>query len=161
VLVRLSQRIAYCLDRAHACGEKARAAPDSSVDRREFSDLETRWLTLARSYEFSEKLASQINDRDAYKRYVGAILRRAGADFSDSISTACMTLAFIETMKAVSLTGGNKPDGMTAARLIVEIAGRGERDPDRLCNAVLIIMNAEEQTRQQIDICHAGEGSFD
>ena len=149
MLVRLSQRVAYCLERARVCGEKARAAPDSSVDRREFSDLEVRWLMLARSYEFSEKLANQIHDRDAYKRYVGSILRRAGADFSDSISTACMTLAFIETMKAVSLTDAEKPDSMMAARLIVEIAGRGERDPDRLCNAVLILMNEERRTRQQ------------
>jgi len=123
--------------------------------------LEVRWLTLARSYEFSEKLANQIHDRDAYKRYVGSMLRRAGADFSDSISTACMTLAFIETMKAASVTGSEKPDSMTAARLIVEIAGRGERDPDRLCNAVLILMNAERQTGPQIAIPPAGEGLFD
>jgi len=61
-----------------------------------------------------------------------------------------MTLAFIETMKAVSLTDAEKPDSMMAARLIVEIAGRGERDPDRLCNAVLILMNEERRTRGQI-----------
>jgi hypothetical protein len=149
VLVRLSQRIAYCLERARACGERARAAPDSSVAREDFLDLEARWLTLARSYEFSEKLANQISDREGHKRYVGSILRRAGANFSDSVSTACMTLAFIETMKAVSLTGAEKPDSMTAARLIVEIAGRGERDPDRLCNTVLILMNSEMQTPRQ------------
>jgi hypothetical protein len=158
MLVRLSQRIAYCLERARTCGEKARAAPSSSADRRDFSDLEVRWLMLARSYEFSERLANQINDRDGYKKYVGAILRRAGADSNDSISIACMTLAFIETMKAVSLTGPEKPDSMTAARLIVEIAGRGERDPDRLCNAVLILMNAMDKTRRQIAAPHASEG---
>jgi hypothetical protein len=147
MLVRLSQRIAYCLERARTWGEKARAAPESSSDRSDYADLEVRWLKLARSYEFSEMLANHISDRDAYKRYVGSILHRAGADPNDSISMACMTLAYIETMKAVSLTGTEKPDGMTAARLIVEIAGRGERDPDRLCNAVLISMNAEGQTR--------------
>jgi hypothetical protein len=148
VLVRLSQRIAYCLERARACGEKARTAPDSSIARRDFLDLEVRWFTLAQSYEFSEKLANQINDRDAHKRYVGSILRRAGATFIDSVSIACMTLAFTETMKAVSLTGAEKPDSMTAARLIIEIAEQGERDPDRLCNAVLILMNREMQNRR-------------
>jgi hypothetical protein len=161
MLIRLSQRIAYCLERARVCGEKARAAPDSSVDRRDFSHLEARWLTLARSYEISEKLADQINDRDAYKRYVGSILRRAGADFSDSISTACMTLAYIETMKAVSLTGTEKPDSMTAARLIIEIARRGERDPDRLCNAVLILMNTERQQDNKLLFPRAGEQVLD
>jgi hypothetical protein len=161
VLVRLSQRIAYCLERARACAEKARAAPDSSVARGDFLDLEARWLTLARSYEYSEKLATQINDRDAHKRYVGSILRRAGANFSDSVSTACMTLAFIETMKAVSLTGAEKPDSMMAARLIVEIARRGERDPDRLCNSVLILMNSEMRTRQQLLSPLANRGPVD
>ena len=161
MLIRLSQRIAYCLERARICGEKARDAPESSVDRRDFSDLGARWLTLARSYEFSEKLADQINDRDAYKKYVGSILRRAGADFGDSISTACMTLAYIETMKAVSLTGAEKPDSMMAARLIVEMARRGERDPDRLCNAVLILLNTERQAGRQIVVPPASERVLD
>jgi hypothetical protein len=51
-------------------------------------------------------------------------------------------------MKTVSLIGAEKPDSMTAARLIVEIVGRRERDPDRLCNAVLILMKSEKRTRQ-------------
>jgi hypothetical protein len=117
------------------------------AERRDFSDLETRWLALARSYEFQENLANRINDRDAYKRYVGSILRRAGADFSDSISIACMTLALIETMKGVSLTGDEKPDSATVARLIVDLAKQGELDPDRLCNAVLIRLNAQSAAR--------------
>jgi hypothetical protein len=143
MLVKLSQRIVYCLERAQACSEKARAAPDSSQDRRDFSDLETRWLALARSYEFSERLSAQIDGREAHKRYVVSILSHAGADLSDTIATACMTLAFIETMKAVSTTGTEKPDESTAAKLIVHFARQGERDPDRLSNAVLILLNAK------------------
>jgi hypothetical protein len=77
------------------------------------------------------------------------------------MSTACMTLAYIETMKAVSLTGSEKPDSMMAARLIVEIARRGERDPDRLCNAVLILMNTERQARRQIVVPPASERALD
>jgi hypothetical protein len=88
---------------------KRRAARDSSVARRDFLDLEVRWLTLAQSYEFSEKLANQINDRDVHTRYVSSILRCAGANFIDSISIGCMTRAFIEIVKAVSLTGAEKP----------------------------------------------------
>ena len=58
-----------------------------------------------------------------------------------------MTLAFIETMKAVSLTGDEKPDSATVARLIVDLAKQGELDPDRLCNAVLILLNAQSAAR--------------
>ena len=39
-----------------------------------------------------------------------------------------MTLAFVETMKAVSLTGDEKPDSATVARLIVDLAKQGELD---------------------------------
>lgn len=62
----------------------------------DFLDLELWRLTLARSYEFSEKLADEIYDRDAHKRYAGSILRRAGANFIDSVSTACATLVEAE-----------------------------------------------------------------
>jgi hypothetical protein len=48
---RLSQRIAYCLERARVYGEKARAAPDLSGDQRDFSELEAQWLSLAREYK--------------------------------------------------------------------------------------------------------------
>jgi hypothetical protein len=48
---RLSQRMAYCLERAGMYGEKARAAPDLSVDQRDFSELEAQWLSLARGYK--------------------------------------------------------------------------------------------------------------
>ena len=150
MLVRISRRIAFCLERARACGEKARAAADSSADRGDFSDLELRWLALARSYEYSKKLANQINDRDAYKKYATSMLRCAGADLRDYILTKCMTLAFVETMKAVNVTGTSEPDSATVARLIVEVARRGERDLDRLCNAVLILMNANGQPVNKI-----------
>jgi hypothetical protein len=143
MLVRLSQRIAYCLERARVCGDRARYAPDSSQQHEDFSDLEMRWLALARSYEFSEKLTDRINDRDAYRRYVRSILNHAGADLSDTIASACMTVAYIEIMKAVSLNSDGRPDRMTVASLIVDLANQGERDPDRLCNAVLILLNAQ------------------
>jgi len=47
----------------------------------------------------------------------------------------------------VSLTGDEKPDSATVARLIVDLAKQGELDPDRLCNAVLILLNAQSAAR--------------
>jgi hypothetical protein len=151
MLVRLSQRIADCLERSRVCGEKAREACDSA-SQRDFSDLEDRWLALAQSYEFSERLASMINERAAQKRKVRAILGRAGADSRDSIAIACMTIAYVETMKAVSFTGAQRPESMTVARLVIDLTREGERDPDRLCNRVLRLLNAEEQVQRQISV---------
>lgn len=45
-----------------------------------------------------------------------------------------MTRAYDEIMHAVSLTGTEMPESTTVARLIVD----WERDPDRLCNSVLV-----------------------
>jgi hypothetical protein len=149
MLVRLSEAIAHCVEHARTCGEKARAAPGSSATRADFLDLEARWLALAESYEFSESLASRINE--AHKRHVKLILGRAGADRRDTDALGCMTLAYIETMKAVGIAGTERQslDSMTTARLVVELAKQGERDPDRLCISVLKLLNAKDQTQPQ------------
>jgi hypothetical protein len=43
---------------AEECARKAAAQPENSPLRRDFLDMETRWLALARSIEFAESLAS-------------------------------------------------------------------------------------------------------
>jgi hypothetical protein len=35
---------------------------------------------------------------------------------------------------------------MTVVRLVVERATQGERDPDRLCNSVLSVLNGKDHT---------------
>jgi hypothetical protein len=143
MLVRLSQCIAYCLERARGCREKADAST-SLNGQSDFSDLEDRWLRLAGSYEFSERLTSRSNDQDTHKRNVRTLLYRAGA-VRDAEAIACMTLAYNEIMKTVSSAGAKMPGSMTVARLIVVLATQGERDPDRLCNSVLGLLNADDQ----------------
>jgi hypothetical protein len=160
MLVRLSRCIAYCLEHACACREKAHASTSLS-GRDDFSDLEDRWLRLAASYSFSERLAARMNDQGAHKRNIRTILNRAGAVryVRDDDAIACMTLAYNEVMTAVSSTGAEMPESMTVARLIVESATRGERDPDRLCNSVLSLLNAKDQTanREAILIRSSGD----
>jgi hypothetical protein len=134
-----SQRTAYCLERARAYGEKARAAPDLS-DQKSFSELEARWLSLARGRRVSRRLIGEIDDREFHDGLARSFLHRAGAEFGDSGVIACMLRAYAEIMKAVSLT---------AARLVFDLARQGERDPYRLCNAVLMLLNAKEQKRSQ------------
>jgi hypothetical protein len=137
---RLPQRIAYCLERARVYGEKARAAPDGSVDQKDFSELEARWLSLARGYRFSRRLTTGINDCVFHEKNARSFLHRAGADFGDSVATTCMVRAYTDAMKAVSLT---------VAKLVVDLAEYGERDPDRLCSAVLILLNANAITERR------------
>jgi hypothetical protein len=76
------------------------------------------------------------------------ILYRAGAPryVHDADAIGRMALAYDEIMTTVSVTGTERPESMTVTRLIVERATQGERDPDRLCNSVLSVLNAKDQT---------------
>jgi hypothetical protein len=55
MLKNLSEQIRECLQHAEDCAHKAAAENDPKL-RVDFIDLEVRWLFLARSYEFTERL---------------------------------------------------------------------------------------------------------
>jgi hypothetical protein len=55
VLKNLSKQIRECLQHAENCARKADAQTDPKIIA-DFLDLERRWLLLARSYEFTERL---------------------------------------------------------------------------------------------------------
>ena len=55
VLNNLSAQIRDCLQHAEDCARKA-AAQNCPNLKQDFLDLEQRWLFLARSYEFTERL---------------------------------------------------------------------------------------------------------
>jgi len=56
VLQNLSQEIRECLRRAEECRRLAKTAPSASAIQ-DYLDMEQRWLALARSYEFAERLS--------------------------------------------------------------------------------------------------------
>ena len=58
VLNNLSEQIRECLQHAEDCARKAAELPNSSRFRQDFLQLEKRWLELARSIEFGERLDS-------------------------------------------------------------------------------------------------------
>jgi hypothetical protein len=58
MLANLSDQIRDCLEHAEECARKAAELPDGSRYRQDFLRLETRWLELARSFEFGESLDS-------------------------------------------------------------------------------------------------------
>jgi len=61
-----------------------------------------------------------------------------------------MTLAFVETMKAVSLTGDEKPDSATVARLIVDLAKQGELDHSGHRPAVAKVLDLTEDWTERL-----------
>jgi hypothetical protein len=63
VLNNLSEQIRECIQHAEDCARKAATLPDSSPFRQDFLNLEQRWLELARSIEFGERLESFTKNR--------------------------------------------------------------------------------------------------
>jgi hypothetical protein len=63
----LSGNIRECLQHAEDCALKAAAQTDPKV-KQDFLDLEQRWLSLARSYEFTERIS---DFSDETRRKVG------------------------------------------------------------------------------------------
>jgi len=55
VLNNLSAQVGGCLQHAEDCARKATAQTDPQL-KQDYLDLERRWLFLARSYEFTERL---------------------------------------------------------------------------------------------------------
>jgi hypothetical protein len=56
MLFKLSEDIAECYRRAEEARQKAEETADPSI-KSDFYDLERRWLFLAHSYQFTERLS--------------------------------------------------------------------------------------------------------
>jgi hypothetical protein len=55
MLESVSELIRECRQHAEDCAQKAAAITDPKL-KKEFLDMEQRWLRLVRSYEFTERL---------------------------------------------------------------------------------------------------------
>jgi hypothetical protein len=55
MLQNLSEQVRNCLQHAEHCAHRATAEPDPNLQR-DYLMMERRWLSLARSYQFSEQL---------------------------------------------------------------------------------------------------------
>ena len=62
VLNNLSEQVRECLEHAEECTRKAAELPNSSRFRKDFLQLEKRWLELARSIEFGESINTFITN---------------------------------------------------------------------------------------------------
>ena len=61
MLESVSQQIRDCYDHAEQCAQKAAAQTNPGL-RQDFLDMERRWLTLAKSYELSQRLGDFSNE---------------------------------------------------------------------------------------------------
>lgn len=61
MLYSLSKQISHCYFRAAECRERA-ARCLSPADRQFYAEREQSWLTLARSYEFQERLNRMVKE---------------------------------------------------------------------------------------------------
>jgi len=77
MLQKLSEQIRTCHERAAEARDKAETTADPAL-RAEFLDMESRWLFLARSYQFTEGLA----DFTAANRQRQSIFERKRHDAS-------------------------------------------------------------------------------
>jgi len=67
MLNNLSEQIRNCFQHAEECVRKAAEQTDPQL-KQDFLDLEKRWLLLARSFEFNERLSDfsdEMNRRSA------------------------------------------------------------------------------------------------
>jgi hypothetical protein len=61
MLNNLSEQIRECLRHAEDCAEQAAAQSDPQL-KQDFLDTERRWLFLARSYEFTDRLTDLCDE---------------------------------------------------------------------------------------------------
>ena len=61
MLESVSELIRECRQHAKDCARKAAAVTDPKL-KKEFLDMEQRWLRLVRSYEFTERLKGLSDD---------------------------------------------------------------------------------------------------
>jgi len=64
MLNNVSKQVAHCYRRAAECRELAKR---HEAEREFYLEREQAWLTLARSFEFSERVARAINERQQQK----------------------------------------------------------------------------------------------
>jgi len=79
MLDSVSQQIRDCYDHAEQCAQKAAAQNDPDL-KQDFLDMERRWLTLAKSYELSQRIGEFSNET---KRRVDGVARSTKPEKSE------------------------------------------------------------------------------
>lgn len=114
--------IIYFRERARLARDKADAAATAEAKTGHLA-AEARWLGLARSFDLQDRLATSLSGREPRKRASPSYA------FEPEI-VAILSSAFHAVF--AELADRDEIVGLRAARRIIELAARGERDPERL-----------------------------
>ena len=91
MLENLDQQVRECLRRAEESAERAKRAPNPDI-RRDFLEMEGRWLNLARNYQFLERLGS-----------FRATTMKGGLNFREGLSNSIGSLKATTSRKPVTV----------------------------------------------------------
>jgi hypothetical protein len=135
-MLEFAAEIINCYERARQAREKAeRAINDGS--KMDFLAAEGRWLALAYSYEAQHRFSRQIAEFD--RREAGAItltLREQGLAF-DPDDVTRLDIAYQAVLHHLGLSSRKDDITLVVAKRIVDLAAKGERDPERLVAATV------------------------
>lgn len=84
MLKNQSEQIRECLQHAEDCGRKAAVQTDPKL-KEDFLDMKRRWLSLARSYELTERLGDFFHET---KRQADRLPKHAYVYFEDETRPA-------------------------------------------------------------------------
>jgi hypothetical protein len=136
-MMYVSAEIIYCQERARLARQKADAAATDKA-RGDHLAAEARWLALVRSYELQHRL-SRVLGENAHAAGTGSITRMArdrGRAFDPEV-VAIISSAFRAVVADLGLVDRDENVALRAARRIIDLAGEGERDAERLKAATL------------------------
>ena len=140
MLNNLSEQIRQCLKQAEDCACQAAAQTDQKL-KQNFLDMERRWLLLAQSYDFTQRLGD-FSDEAKRNAPITPFLRGRGFDLETAQAVAS---ALVMTCEALGLS--NRDDAMTqlVAEKIIELAKRGLKNPNALHLAAMKEFNSDTQ----------------
>jgi hypothetical protein len=139
VLNNLSEQIRECLRHAEDCSRKAAAQTDPNL-KEDFLNLERRWLFLARSYEFTQRLGDFSDEArrkadnlhsDRPPRAVPITPLLQGQAF-DPETVQAIANALVMTCEVLGLSNRDDATTQLVAEKIIELAQRGLTSPTAL-----------------------------
>jgi hypothetical protein len=136
MLETISAEIIYCRERAHLAREKADTATTAEA-KNDYLAAEARWFALARSYVPHDRLSKALAGNEP--KEAGPVSRgaRERTYALDPEVVAVVSSTFHTAFAELGLSDSDEVAALRVARRIIELAARGERDPERLKAVVL------------------------
>jgi hypothetical protein len=122
------------------CRERALGAREGrhryiGQPKNDYLAAEARWLALARSYEQQDRLSKALGGNERKDPVSRGARERTYA--LDPEVVAIVSSVFHTVFAELDLSNSDNIVALRVARRIIELAVRGERDPERLRAAVL------------------------